>query len=374
MSIDCFFKSNHTFSFEALRAAGYSNYGGADLAEVVAICAAIRPGNEDDWLQASNYFRTAEFFRWENYDKDELAQLLYMSSETYFEKAMALSPYAYEAVTIPYEKTTLRGYFVAVDKTDKPRKTIIFNGGYDSTSSEGWFAIGAAAPARGYNFLAFDGPGQGGAIRKQKLHFRPDWEYVLTPVVDYALTRTDVDASRIAVFGWSMGGYLVARAGTREHRAAALILDDGVLDFGAAFRAKQPAFVQRLLEQKYDGVCDWLFGMMAATSTGIRWALLNGQWTLGVRSASELARATRAYTKVGISQDIKTPCLVMDAENDHFLNGQPELLRRTLTCENESVSLRAEEGADTHCHQGAFFRTHQVIFDYLAKRIKEDDA
>ncbi|KAM3500102.1 hypothetical protein MY10362_006700 [Beauveria mimosiformis] len=166
-----------------------------------------------------------------------------MSSETYFEKAMALSPYAYEAVTVPYEKTTLPGYFIAVDKTDKPRKTIIFNGGYDSTS---------------------------GTICKKKLHFRPDWEYVLMPVVDYALTRADVDASRIAVFGWSMGGYLVARAGTLEHRAAAVILDDGVLDFGAAFRAKQPAFVQRLLEQKYDGVCNWLFGMMAATSTGIR--------------------------------------------------------------------------------------------------------
>lgn len=44
--------------------------------------------------------------------------------------------------------------------------------------SEGWFAIGAAALARGYNFLAFDGPGQGAAIRRQHLYFRPDWEHV----------------------------------------------------------------------------------------------------------------------------------------------------------------------------------------------------
>ncbi|KAM3426040.1 hypothetical protein NHJ13734_009708 [Beauveria thailandica] len=180
------------------------------------------------------------------------------------------------SINILYEKTTLPGYFVAVDKTTKPRKTIIFDGGYNSISSEGWFAIGAAALARGYNFLAFVGPGQSGAIRKQKLHFRPDWEYVLAPVVDYARTRAGVDASCVAVFGWSMGGYLVARAGTREHRAAALILDDGVLDFGAAFRAQQPTFVQRLLEQKSDGACNWLFGIMAATNTGIHWALLNG--------------------------------------------------------------------------------------------------
>ncbi|KAJ5383281.1 Peptidase M35 deuterolysin [Penicillium concentricum] len=101
--------------------------------------------------------------------------------------------------------------------------------------SEEWFAIGAAALARGYNFLAFDGPGRGAAIRRQHLHFRPDWENVLTPVVDYALTRTDIDVNAIVIFGWSMGGYLVARGAMQDHRAQAIILDDGVYDFGSAF-------------------------------------------------------------------------------------------------------------------------------------------
>lgn len=405
MTIDCFFKSNKTFSYEALRAAGYSNYGGADLAEVVAICSRIRPGNEDEWvrewqkaaeravsqaehsksvknnesayqayLRASNYFRTAEFFRRENVDKDKLSQFLYTSSETCFEKAMALSSFSYEAVSIPYEETTLPGYFVSVDKTGKPRRTIIFNGGYDSTVSEGWFAIGAAALARGYNFLAFDGPGQGAAVRKQHLYFRPDWEHVLSPVVDYALTRKEVDATAVVIFGWSMGGYLVARAATQEHRARALILDDGVLDFGAAFRAEVPSFVQTMVDLKYDATCNWLFATVASFSTGIRWAMRNGLWTFGLQSASELMRAIKAYTLEGRSQDITTPCLILDAENDHFLKGQPELFRASLTCENEFVSLRAEEGADTHCHQGAFFRTHQVIFDYLTERLGSDDA
>lgn len=405
MTIDCFFKSNKTFSYEALRAAGYSNYGGADIAEVVAICSNVRPGNEDDWarewqkaakramsqaehsksvkndesayqayLRASNYFRTAEFFRREDVDHDKLAHSLFTSSEICFEEAMALSPFIYESITIPYEDTTLPGYFVSVDRAATPRRTIIFNGGYDSTMSEGWFAIGAAALARGYNFLAIDGPGQGAAVRKQHLYFRPDWERVLSPVVDYALTRKEVDDKGMVVFGWSMGGYLVARAATKEHRARALILDDGVLDFGSAFRAHQPSIVQRLVAQKYDSVCNWLFGTMASFSTGIRWAMRNGIWTFGLQSASELIRATKIYTLEGLSQDITTPCLILDAENDHFLKGQPELLRESLTCENKFVRLRSDEGADTHCHQGAFFRTHQVIFDYLAEQLGSDDA
>ena len=80
-----------------------------------------------------------------------------------------------------------------------------------------------AAPAleRGYNCLTFEGPGQGGVIRKQKIPFRHDWERVVTPVVDYALTRSEViDPTCIALMGISMGGYLAARAAAFEHRIA----------------------------------------------------------------------------------------------------------------------------------------------------------
>lgn len=210
-------------------------------------------------MPTSNYYRTAEFFRREDYDNDETARLVYEQSETTFTKAMQLSAFAYESVRIPYEGTTLPGYFVSPDNTKRPRRTIIFNGGYDSTMSEGWFALGAAALSRGYNFLAFDGPGQGASIRLQHLYFRPDWENVLTPVVDYALTRTEVDPSAIAVFGWSMGGYLVARGATREHRVQAIVLDDGVYDFGSAFEVNQPWFVQKMVDLRYDSTCDYIF-------------------------------------------------------------------------------------------------------------------
>lgn len=77
-------------------------------------------------------------------------------------------------------------------------------------------------------FLAFRGAGdearalaeeslqrrhrEGYALWKQKLYFRPDWEKVITPVVDYALTRKEVDPQRIAIQGISQGGYWVPRA------------------------------------------------------------------------------------------------------------------------------------------------------------------
>ena len=60
------------------------------------------------------------------------------------------------------------------------------------------------------------------------------WEAVITPVVDYALTRGEIAAGQIVLFSYSLGGYLVARAAAFEHRVAALILDDGIYDFGTA--------------------------------------------------------------------------------------------------------------------------------------------
>jgi alpha-beta hydrolase superfamily lysophospholipase len=70
---------------------------------------------------------------------------------------------------------------------------LLCTGGYDGTCEELFFIIAGGALERGYNVLVFDGPGQGGALVLQKLPMRPDWENVVTPVVDYLLKRRDVD-------------------------------------------------------------------------------------------------------------------------------------------------------------------------------------
>jgi pimeloyl-ACP methyl ester carboxylesterase len=216
-------------------------------------------------------------------------------------------------------------------------------------------ALAAGALRRGYNVLAFDGPGQGSNVRDQGLHFRPDWEAVVTLVTDFALTVPEVDAGRLVLIGTSLGGYLAARAVAFEPRIAACVLHDSVYDFGAVIAATAGAAAS---------LPGGLAALMAQ-NTSARWAVRNGLWTFGVSGADELVKATEAYTMAGIADRISCPTLVLEAENDQFFKGQPQRLFDELTCQKDPISFREDEGGGEHCHEGALSLFYQRTFDRL---------
>jgi len=392
-----FLFDDESFSFETLRTTGFAAYGGADLGEVLTTARHIREGDEASWhqawkataqrvakigeqalasghpvsarealLRASNYYRTAGAFLLEKPATDPEMTLLSAGQHDTFATAAALLDTPVQAVSIPYEDTTLPAYLFLVDDSGAARPTIIYNSGYDSTREESYFVIAAAALRRGYNVLAFDGPGQGAALREQKLVMRPDWEAVITPVVDYALTRGEIAAGKIVLFGYSLGGYLVARAAAFEHRVAALILDDGIHDFHAAFAGSLPPFIGSWIADGRDDVAVPVLTMLMAVSTQLRWGLRNGMWVFGVGSFADLIRRARDYTLDGIAHQVVAPTLIMDPENDRFLKGQPQLVQQALTgAPTTLVTLTSAEGAGEHTHAGGLGRAHQVMFDWL---------
>ncbi|MFB8282163.1 alpha/beta hydrolase family protein [Nocardia colli] len=387
---------NESFDFEALRAAGFASYGGADLGEVLATASRIADGDEDAWrrewqataervhaigtdalakgrtisarealLRASNYYRTAEFYLRDNPTADPVARELSRRSRETFAQAAELLGTPVREVAIPFQDTTLPGYLFLADDSGEPRPTVIFNSGFDSTLEEAWFALGAAAVERGYHVLAFDGPGQGAVIRDQGLPFRHDWEAVITPVVDFALSLPEVDPERIAVYGYSLGGYLVARAAAFEHRIAALVLNDGLFDYHTANTRAMPEFLAEWVESGRDAEALPVTGLIMAFDTTVRWALRNGTWTFGATSPADYIRKTKPYTLDGIADRIDCPTLVFDAENDLFFKGEAQRVYAALTCPKELIVGTEAEGAGAHCHMGAMLLTHQRVFDWL---------
>lgn len=391
-----FLFKNESFSFETLRTAGFATYSGADLGEVLMTAKAIPEGDETAWMRewettaervaklaesslirghrvsareayfrAANYYRTAEFFKRASPEKDQDVARISSASRRSFIAASKLLETPFEIVEIPYEETVLPGYLFLVDSSGLPRPTIIYNNGFDSTQEESYYAIAAAALLRGYNVLTFDGPGQGSVIRDQQIPFRHDWEAVITPVVNFALSRPEICPDKIALFGYSLGGYLVARAAAYEHRVAAIILDDGLYDFNFAFRNAIPEFLTRWILNGQDNLVEPVLKLMSKLKTGVRWALDNGKWTFGATSRAEFIRLTTRYTLKDCAHLIQADTLVLDAENDQFLKGQPEQIYNVLTCPKHLALLLTSEGAGEHCHMGAMSRVHQTIFDWL---------
>jgi pimeloyl-ACP methyl ester carboxylesterase len=395
-----FLFDDKAFSFQALRTAGHAAYGGADLGEVLVTCENIPDGDEGAWcrawaataerlhriggaalsaghtvsareslLRASNYYRTADFFRVDDRDNDaESARLALRSRET-FARAAELFDVPPKRQKIPYEGTSLPGYLFLADQSGEPRPTLIHHGGYDSTLEELYFMVGAGALRRGYNVLAFEGPGQQSVRREQGLVFRPDWEKVVTPVVDHALTLPEVDPAQLVLFGTSFGSLLAARATAFEQRISACVLHNGIHDF---YELPMRAIAPFLGEWVADGRDDVAGPALLATmvqSSQIRWFVRHGMWVFGAKSPAEALRACAPYNLDGVAERIACPTLVLDAENDIVCHGEAERVHTALRSEKELMLFSSAEGAGEHCQEGAALRFHQRVFDWLDERL-----
>lgn len=389
------FDDDESFSFETLRAVGYAPYGGADIGEIITTARRITPGDWESWyrewrtladriagiadhcaaaghptsasnayLRASNYYRTAEFYLRDDPRNDpRVADTSARAIETF--RSSADIQRHWEQVQIPYAGIELDGYFLNVTG-DRPGPTLLAHGGFDSTVEEMYFAVGEAARRYGWNCLIFEGPGQGSALRRHGLAFRHDWEAVVTPVVDAAVTMRGVDSDRLALLGMSMGGYLAPRAAAFEHRIAACIAYDGV--FSMAEAMPKIGDSQQVPTAVADAF-DTLIAHRKQARTSPRWVLSNALWVFDVATGQELLDEIGKYNLSDVVDRIVCPTLVCDAEDDQFFQGQPERLYDALRCPKTLLRFTADEGAGEHCHEGALTLFHQRMFDWLDETI-----
>jgi len=314
------------------------------------------------YMWAQNYYDSSTYFVDGSKDPTRFLPTWELLHDCWL-KSLPLFDPPIEPVKIPYENTELHGFIFRGKSTAQKRPLLILVNGSDGSLLDMWTQGGAGAAARGYDCLTFDGPGQGYALWKQNLHFRPDWEKVITPVVDYALSRPEVDPKRIALQGISQGGFWVPRALSFEKRIAAGIADPGVVDVSTSWTAALPKPMLELLKAGRKAEFD---GYLAKSLGESDKSYLNFRMRpYGFTSYYDTFKAVLDYNLADVAQNIRCPMLITEPANESFWPGQSRQLYDLLTSPKKLVPFSESDGADLHCEpQGLGIRDLR-IFNWL---------
>jgi pimeloyl-ACP methyl ester carboxylesterase len=391
---DGFLFQNQSMTYEFIRALGYTYAQGADIGECISTAKKIQMdetpetwyqawletanriyllgqkfGAEGDvvsarmaYLRASNYYRSASFYMDAPENRKKAISAWKMSQQSFL-LAIESMPNI-KSVNIPYDRTTLHGYFIAAETKDAP--LLIINTGFDGTAEELYFAAGQAAYKHGYNVLFFDGPGQGQTLKMQNIPFRPDWEKVVHAAINFASRLPNVDDKKIALMGMSMGGYLALRACAFESKIKACILDPGIYNFVATALSRLPEEDTKLLDKDPEKF-DQIINQSVKENIEANWFYNNGMWAFGAKTPAEFLRMAAQFKTGSWVKRVRAPALVIKNAADQFGADQAHKLFQALPGRKTFYVFSQASTGQAHCQVGASAISDEVIFNWLNK-------
>lgn len=314
---------------------------------------ADRARQEHRLQAAAFYLRAAEFLM----EPDDPRKLpLYRDFREVFDEAFREEGFIRRQVSY-------QGGFLPVlelpARAERSRGVLLACGGFDSFVEE-FFGIWQSFAEAGYRVLAFEGPGQGGALRLSGLTFEHDWENPTAAVLDH------FGLDEVTFLGVSMGGYWCLRAAAFEKRIQRVIAFPPVYDWLEMAPGPIRGLVNLLM--RFPKLMNLLAGMkrsdprmnqiiqQAIFISGGDQALDAVRWMLGMNQDHLNSKR--------VTQDV----LLLGGENDAFqppvlLNKQAEALTaaRSLT----TRIFTREEEADQHCQMGNLGLAVEVMLDWL---------
>ena len=402
MKVDFAKKTVGGFDYEFIRGVSTQTVGAAEFGECMETMHRIKDNDFDSWtrewadtaghvkgfaeaalasgdratartafFKASNYYRMAAFYAKHT---DPRHRSNWEQSRSCFDSMLDLTDTPHERVGIEFEGAALPALFASGG--EGPRPTLIALGGFDSTLEEVYNWIGPAAVERGWHCLVFEGPGQWGALMDNPgLTFRGDYEKPTAAVVDYLLTRADVDPDRIALIGYSAGGYFGPRAASGEPRIHACIANTLVVDCEESARAGMKGITNETL-------IDVAFTQLMKFNTPARWAFQHTQWAFGITEPHQWPTAYAGYTLRGREEQFTQPMLFLFGEDDihdaaastkTIVTGILDFIQ-SLPCDRSAHLFSQRDGASSHCQMGGLSYAHATIFAWLNHVLGEAPA
>jgi pimeloyl-ACP methyl ester carboxylesterase len=276
-----------------------------------------------------------------------------------FRKAAQLSNPVIEPIEVPFQGRKLAGYFWGVDDSKTARPTLVVVGGVETWAEDCYFMIGTSAAAHGYNVITADLAGQGMNPDKG-LHFGARMEVTAKALVDYALTRPEVDPNLLALFGFSWGGHIAFKAARFDPRLKAMIANPPVPD---VFRA---ALAQQKGHDRSDPVSRTAFDQIV--------------WRFGLKISFNPKDIAARFGKIWDyltngkvdPRQIQIPALLIagEGEAEITLKIARECFEQLPSPKKKMVIFTKEQGGEAHCQVNNLALPNTTMFDWLDEVLK----
>jgi dienelactone hydrolase len=286
----------------------------------------ITAGN--NYMRAGNYFYSAERFIAPGPDK----MAMYWKALRCYRAALQRLYPNVEVVDVPYEEKSLAAYFMKAPGATGRAPTVVLFDGMDNCKEMSVIFAGIEFAKRGIHTLAIDGPGQGETQRLRQIHSRPDYEVPGTAAYDYVASRPDVDAKRVAVMGYSFGGYQAPRIAAFEQRYAACVA----------------------LGAMHWDLHNWQADIKARLATDSKTSFTSNfqfRWVIGAPDNDTALEWAKRFTLEGAAERIACAFLVVHGENDRIVPvAEARTLYERVGSKRKHIKIfTAEEGAAEHC-------------------------
>lgn len=322
---------------------------------------AERASKQGHVLRAGFYWRSAEFFmRAADPDRKSAREKFLAAVRSVYGLGKS------EHHAVPYADGPIKGYLPAYRfKPPGAKSTIVFFGGFDSYIEELTSAFIYLRDV-GYDVIAFDGPGQGGALDEAALPMTADWHKPVSAVLDHFAVE------EVALVGLSLGGCLALRAAALEPRVTRVVaydvltnlLDVNLRQTGTA----QRALLKVLLKLKAAGAVDWMVERVAHKSPVVRWGIEQGMRVTGTKSAFEFLQMSKQLQTSDVSPLISQDVLLLAGSEDHYVPIEQWSDQIKMLGSAHSITARLfthREWAQNHCQVGNYGLALRTIVGWL---------
>jgi pimeloyl-ACP methyl ester carboxylesterase len=318
-------------------------------------------------LRAAFYSRSAEFFMRRD-DPDRAG-----ARDRFLQTIRSVHGLgAADRHSVPYALQGRRGFLPAYRfKPAQPKSTIVFFGGFDSSIEELMKAFLVLRDA-GYDVIAFEGPGQGGALVESGLPMTTEWQKPVAAVLDH------FEVERVTLIGLSLGGCLALRAAA-EPRVERIVAFDVLSDFSeVVLRQTRPMLrklLRALLKVRASGVINRMITRVARRSPVVEWGIEQGMHVTGTGSPYEFLRRIGQIRTTDVSSSVTQHVLLLAGAEDHYVPLAQWHQQIALLTNARSVTARLftrAESAQNHCQAGNYGLALATIIDWLDSMMRPE--